>query len=151
VRTRKLRAGKTLCHRLVLCVPIVAGVATRFLLNRLYGAIRSVGEVMYGEDGERRHLTVLFCDLVGSPEIAAILIPRSGKRSSPSTIMLQRRAIERFGGHVAQYLTTGDSAVEHLNEVAEDNPAAASTNRCGAAEFGSEISVGARWPCGPAG
>jgi hypothetical protein len=73
VRTRKLRAGKTLCHRLVLCVPIVAGVATRFLLNRLYGAIRSVGEVMYGEDGERRHLTVLFCDLVDSPEIAAIL------------------------------------------------------------------------------
>jgi len=37
---------RPLCHRLVLCVPAVGGVGTRFLLNRLYGAIRSAGQVI---------------------------------------------------------------------------------------------------------
>jgi Double zinc ribbon len=31
-------------------------------------------------DGERRHLTVLFCDLVGSTAIAARIDPKNGER-----------------------------------------------------------------------
>jgi hypothetical protein len=37
-------------------------------------------------DGERRHLTVLFCDLVGSTAIAAQLDSEEGVRWSASTI-----------------------------------------------------------------
>ena len=55
------------------------------------GPIRAAAEPHDGLTGERRHLTVLFCDLVGSTEIAAISIPRNGGRSSPAIIERRRR------------------------------------------------------------
>jgi class 3 adenylate cyclase len=57
--------------------------------------------------GERRQLTVLFCDLVGSTELAASMDPEDWQ------IVLreyQKRAgevVELHGGHVAQYLGDG--------------------------------------------
>ena len=41
--------------------------------------------------GERRHLTVLFCDLVGSTEIASRLDPKSGERPSRVITLLPAR------------------------------------------------------------
>ena len=54
--------------------------------------------------GERRHLTVLFCDLVGSTEIASHLDPEEWREIVAGYHHAAAQAIERFGGHVAQYL-----------------------------------------------
>src|ERR1700730_13949050 len=57
--------------------------------------------------GERRHLTVLFCDLVGSTEIASHLDPEDWREIVADYHRAAAQAIERFGGHVAQYLGDG--------------------------------------------
>jgi len=57
--------------------------------------------------GERRHLTVLFCDLVGSTEIAAQIDPEEWRDLIAAYHRAAAEAITRFGGHVAKYLGDG--------------------------------------------
>src|SRR5216683_1200525 len=57
--------------------------------------------------GERRHLTMLFCDLVGSTEIAAHLDPEEWRETVASYQRVAAEAITRFDGHVAKYLGDG--------------------------------------------
>jgi class 3 adenylate cyclase len=72
--------------------------------------------------GERRHLTVLFCDLVGSTEIARHLDPEEWREIVGEYHRAAAQAIERFGGHVAQYLGDGVMAYFGYPE-AHDNDA----------------------------
>src|SRR6266852_4976929 len=60
-----------------------------------------------GLTGERRHLTVLFCDLAGSTAIAAQLDPEEWRETVSSYHRAAAEAITRFGGHVAKYLGDG--------------------------------------------
>ena len=73
-------------------------------------------------EGERRHLTVLFCDLVGSTEIASHLDPEQWREIVGEYHRAAAQAIERFGGHVAQYLGDGVMAYFGYPE-AHDNDA----------------------------
>jgi class 3 adenylate cyclase len=57
--------------------------------------------------GERRHLTVLFCDLVGSTEIAARLDPEEWRETVAAYHRAAAAAITRYGGQVAKYLGDG--------------------------------------------
>jgi predicted amidophosphoribosyltransferase len=70
------------------------------------GAIRAEAELYDGLAGERRHLTVLFCDLVGSTEIASHLDPEEWREIVGEYHHAAAQAIERFDGHVAP-LTQG--------------------------------------------
>src|SRR6266436_2321112 len=72
--------------------------------------------------GERRHLTVLFCDLVGSTEIASHLDPEQWREIVGEYHRAAAQAIERFGGHVAQFLVDGVMAYFGWPE-AHDNDA----------------------------
>ena len=72
--------------------------------------------------GERRHLTVLFCDLVGSTEIASHLDPEEWREIVAGYHRAAAQAIERFGGSVAQYLGDGVMAYFGYPE-AHDNDA----------------------------
>ena len=72
--------------------------------------------------GERRHLTVLFCDLVGSTQIAARLDPEEWREIVASYHRAATEAITRFAGHVAQYLGDGVMAYFGWPE-AHDNDA----------------------------
>ena len=65
------------------------------------------GEGREVPEGERRHLTVLFCDLVGSTEIASHLDPEDWREIVAGYHHAAAEAIERFGGSVAQYLGDG--------------------------------------------
>lgn len=58
-------------------------------------------------DGERRHLTVLFSDLVGSTEIAAHLDAEDWREIAAQYQRTAASAVTRFGGHVAKYLGDG--------------------------------------------
>jgi class 3 adenylate cyclase len=60
-----------------------------------------------GLTGERRHLTVLFCDLVGSTEIAAQLDPEEWREMVAGYQHAAAEAITRWDGHVAKYLGDG--------------------------------------------
>src|SRR5229473_5342648 len=75
-----------------------------------------------GGAGERRHLTVLFCDLVGSTEIASRLDPEEWREIVGEYHRAAAQAIERFGGSVAQYLGDGVMAYFGYPE-AHDNDA----------------------------
>src|SRR5713226_1462869 len=72
--------------------------------------------------GERRHLTVLFCDLVGSTEIASQLDPEEWRETVAGYQRAAAEAITRFDGHVAKYLGDGVMAFFGYPE-AHDNDA----------------------------
>jgi class 3 adenylate cyclase len=58
-------------------------------------------------DGERRQLTVLFCDLVGSTELSGSLDPEDYRELVRGYQARADQAVQRFGGHVAQHLGDG--------------------------------------------
>jgi len=60
-----------------------------------------------GVVGERRQVTVLFSDLVGSTEISARLDPEEWRELVADYHRAAAEAIARFGGHVAQLLGDG--------------------------------------------
>ena len=65
---------------------------------------------------------MLFCDLVGSTEIASHLDPEQWREIVGEYHRAAAQAIERFGGHVAQYLGDGVMAYFGWPE-AHDNDA----------------------------
>jgi class 3 adenylate cyclase len=72
--------------------------------------------------GERRHLTVLFSDLVGSTAIAARLDPEQWREMVAGYHRVAAAAITRFDGHVAKYL--GDGVMAYFGwPAAHDNDA----------------------------
>jgi hypothetical protein len=91
------------------------------------GPIRAEAEPHDGLTGERRHLTVLFSDLVGSTEIASHLDPEEWREIVADYHRESTKAIERFGGSVAQYLGDGVMAYFGWPE-AHDNDAERGTH-----------------------
>jgi class 3 adenylate cyclase/tetratricopeptide (TPR) repeat protein len=73
------------------------------------------------DTGERRHLTVLFCDLVGSTQIAAKLDPEEWRETVACYHRAAADAITRFGGHVAKYLGDGVMAFFGYPEAHDNN------------------------------
>jgi class 3 adenylate cyclase len=72
--------------------------------------------------GERRHLTVLFCDLAGSTAISAQLDPEEWRETIAGYHRAAAEAITRFDGHVAKYL--GDGVMAYFGyPQAHDNDA----------------------------
>ncbi len=59
------------------------------------------------QEGERRHLTVMFCDLVGSTELSQLLDPEDLRQIVLQYQSICRKIVARFEGHVAQYLGDG--------------------------------------------
>jgi class 3 adenylate cyclase len=57
--------------------------------------------------GERRHLTVLFCDLVGSTEISAQLDAEEWRDLVSEYLDAASAAVTEMGGHVAKKLGDG--------------------------------------------
>jgi class 3 adenylate cyclase len=59
------------------------------------------------EQAERRHLTVLFCDLVDSTRLAAGLDPEDWRELVRAYQAAAAQVVDRLEGHVAQYLGDG--------------------------------------------
>src|SRR5262249_50721158 len=60
----------------------------------------------------RRHLTVLFCDLVNSTSIAAQLDPEEWREIVADYQRTVAQEIRRFSGHIAQYV--GDGVIAYF-------------------------------------
>ena len=70
---------------------------------------------------ERRQLTVLFCDLVGSTELAARLDPEDMGQVIRTYHGACTETIERWGGHVAKYMGDGVLAYFGWPQAHEDD------------------------------
>ena len=60
-----------------------------------------------GEEAERRQITILFCDLVGSTALSTELEPEDLRDVVRAYQKICAEAVQSFGGHVAQYLGDG--------------------------------------------
>ena len=58
-------------------------------------------------EAERRQLTVMFCDLVGSTALAARVDPEILRDVIRAFQRVSATVVDRFGGHIAQYLGDG--------------------------------------------
>ena len=83
--------------RLLAAISAVAGAASN----------TETGET--GPAAERRQMTVIFCDLIGSTELASRLDPEDLAAAMTSYHDCCKEVIEGWGGHVAEFL--GDGAV----------------------------------------
>src|SRR5215475_3078218 len=61
-------------------------------------------EVAPSPEAERRHLTVVFCDLVGSTQLAECLDPEDYRDVVRAYQAACTEVIERYDGHIAQWL-----------------------------------------------
>src|ERR1700693_884236 len=60
-----------------------------------------------GQDPERRPITAMFCDLVGSPSLAARLDPEDWRNLVGSALAAASAAVTSLGGHVLKKLSDG--------------------------------------------
>lgn len=72
------------------------------------------------QEGERRQLTVMFCDLVGSSQLASRLDPEEMRDIVRAYQQTCAAVVERFGGHLAQYLGDGVLAFFGYPQAHED-------------------------------
>jgi class 3 adenylate cyclase len=71
------------------------------------GALQSPAPVSAPADAERRQLTVMFCDLVGSTALAARLDPEELHEVIRAYHRCAAEAVRRFDGFVAKYMGDG--------------------------------------------
>ncbi len=67
----------------------------------------SAAPVRPAPEAERRQLTVLFCDLVGSTQLSGQLDPEDWRAVVRAYQEAAAKVIQRFEGHIAQYLGDG--------------------------------------------
>jgi class 3 adenylate cyclase len=72
------------------------------------------------QEGERRQVTVMFCDLVGSSQLASRLDPEEMRDIVRAYQRACAAVVERFGGHLAQYLGDGVLAYFGYPQAHED-------------------------------
>ncbi|HEX2136934.1 MAG TPA: adenylate/guanylate cyclase domain-containing protein, partial [Microvirga sp.] len=98
--------------------PLPAGAA-----QAARGEVRSppTGAVPRSPEAERRQLTVLFCDLVGSTELAARLDPEDLREVIGAYHRRVAKVIGRFEGHVAKYMGDGVLAYFGYPKAHEDD------------------------------
>jgi class 3 adenylate cyclase/predicted ATPase len=98
------KLGIPLGHRKKLLRALAALTAAAADLGAAPGSISSAPRV---PEAERRQLTVLFCDLVGSTELSARLDPEDMAAVIRAYHGACAAAVERWGGHVAKYMGDG--------------------------------------------
>jgi class 3 adenylate cyclase len=99
------------CGASLLAAPIPSAVSSRLPAVTLGPS----------DAGERRQLTVLFCDLVGSTGIASRLDPEEWHRISKAYQEAAAAAVTRFGGHVDKFLGDGLVCFLGVPEAHEDD------------------------------
>ncbi len=93
--------GVLLGHRRILLAAIQS------LQERARQGEEPASEPLSQGEVERRQLTVMFCDLVGSTELSGRLDPEDLRDVMRSYQDVVNDAVTRYGGHVAKYLGDG--------------------------------------------
>jgi class 3 adenylate cyclase len=85
------------------------------------GSSASTQSVVASVDAERRHLTVMFCDLVGSTELSRRLDPEDLRQVILAFQDACKAAIDAFDGFVARYMGDGVLAYFGYPQAHEDD------------------------------
>ena len=81
-----------------------------------------VPDVQHAPEAERRQLTVLFCDLVNSTRLASQLDPEDYREVVRAYQTACAEVIQRYSGHIAQYLGDGLLVYFGYPQAHEDDP-----------------------------
>ena len=95
-------------------------------------------------EGERRQLTVMFCDLVGSTALSERLDPEELQAVVRTYQEVSAQVIERYEGYIAQYL--GDGLLVYFGYPAAHEDDAARAIRAGLAIIAALEQARARFP-----
>ena len=76
---------------------------------------------LFEQEAERRQLTVMFCDLVGSTSIAQALDPEDLRTVNRNYQDFCAQTIERYGGYIAKYMGDGVIAYFGYPQAHEDD------------------------------
>lgn len=93
----------------------------KVLVWRERPALQPTAEPSRREEGERRQLTVMFCDLVGSTELSGQLDPEELHELVTTYQDACRGVIARYEGYIAQYLGDGILAYFGYPQAHEDD------------------------------
>jgi class 3 adenylate cyclase/predicted ATPase len=96
--------GVSMGHRKKILAAVRAGDGTA-ASSATPGAPEAMGD--RADAGERRQLTVMFCDLVDSMSLSERLDPEDLRAVIRAYQQCAAQVIERFDGHIAQYLGDG--------------------------------------------
>jgi class 3 adenylate cyclase len=102
------------------------------------GAAEPTARRAVPREAERRQLTVLFCDLVASTELAARLDPEDMARVIRAYQECCTEVVERWDGHIAKYM--GDGVLAYFGWPTRTRP----SGRCARASRTSRSSRGCR-------
>jgi class 3 adenylate cyclase len=94
-------------------------------------------------EGERRHVTVLFCDIVSSTEIATRLDPEEWHAVAAQYQRMSAEAVSRIGGHIGKYL--GDGLIAYFGYPQAQEDAAERAVRAGLAILDTMNGLNARF------
>jgi class 3 adenylate cyclase len=97
----------------------IAALNAASTANRFEGADATTPAVP--RDAERRQLTVLFCDLVGSTELSGRLDPEDMSEVIRAYQESCAQVIGRWGGHIAKYMGDGVLAYFGWPQAHEDD------------------------------
>ena len=84
-----------------------AALATSAGIEALATPVAASAATTTANAGQRRQITVMFCDLVGSTALSQTLDPEDLREVMRSYQEVARSVIERYEGHIAQYLGDG--------------------------------------------
>ena len=102
-----LQLGVSLGHRRILLAAI-AHLPSQALLSAVsVSGVHSQPVPQASDQAERRLVSVLFCDMVGSTELARRLDPEDLRQLLRDYQDRVAGAVARYGGHLAQYLGDG--------------------------------------------
>ena len=110
------------------------------------GAVELAATPAAPREAERRQLTVLFCDLVGSTELSARLDPEDLREVIGAYQAACARVIARFDGHVARFLGDGVLAYFGWPRAHEDDAERAVRAGLAMVESIDGLAVGAEVP-----
>jgi class 3 adenylate cyclase len=108
------KIGVTLGHRKKI-LKAIAALQTEFRVTT------PPAEAPKAADAERRQLTVMICDLVGSTELSGKLDPEDLRDVNRTYQDACKEAIERFDGYVARYMGDGVLAYFGYPQAHEDD------------------------------
>ena len=97
-------------------------------------------------EAERRHITVMFCDLVGSTALSGRLDPEELRLHVRGYQAAGAEAVARFGGHIAQYL--GDGLLVYFGYPTAHEDDAQRAARAGLSIVEATAALNARQPAG---
>jgi predicted ATPase/class 3 adenylate cyclase len=114
------KLGVSLGHR-VKMLKAIEKLTAKIAADQAESAGPAHNQIATSDQGERRQLTIMFADLVGSTELSQELDPEDLREGNRAYQDAAKTTIERYGGYVARYMGDGVLAYFGYPQAHEDD------------------------------